>query len=167
MDKQQKKLIWALVVLAVIAIAGGLFNLWRAHKNNIASKVQNNQVQSHQIFGQITSITGSQIVVSGMHVLDVNPGNSDYKNRKAITVNIDSNTKLVKTIWHVHRSTGATNTFVKIDPDSIKKDQQTGSVDDFKNTTGQAITVKTAGNTINDTTVSATEIDYITIVFDK
>ena len=124
-----------------------------------------NSPESHKVSGIIKSIKDGQIIISGLHVDDASSEAPTYSLRKQnidLIVNVDANTKLVKTVWHVPFSREyLLKHDMLVDSEKIQKEDVVGSVDDFKNSIGMPLTVKTVKNSINDIILQAIEIDYI------
>lgn len=122
---------------------------------------------SHQAFGFLKSMTANQLVISGVHIIDGQEVARDYNQRlQDLTVVLTPATKLVKSVWHMPVTSKAlTDDKVKVDPAAIKKESLTGSISDFQNITGLPMTVTTLDNSVDKTTLQASEIDYTTYVF--
>ncbi len=147
-----------LVIVALIGVGG-----WALYRSKSGSQ-QQSAAQSHQIFGQIKSLTDTQIAISGVYLSDTNPAATDYKNRQDMTIQYDSNTKFTKTVWHMPSKTSLSKSKNQFDPNTIQKEQQLGTIAELKNVTGMPITVTTP-NVTGDKTIYAQEISYNTYLY--
>lgn len=148
----QKQWLW---FVALLIVAGVL--IWFGPK--LYSQYQN-RPQSHTLFGQIKEVKDNEILISGVHIIDGTQKISDHNSSQDITVKFNTNTKFVKTVWHMPPREEWEKVRANFDFNSVKKDQQSGLLDDLKVTVGIPITVKTSNNTINRKTVTASEIGY-------
>ena len=152
-------LVFGVIFVAVAAVAWLGYAGWYLPKYG---------PQSHQAVGIFKSMSGSQLVISGFHLKDDSPATPVYSLRRDLTVIIDSNTKLVRSVWHIPYSREyLTKNKTTLDAGTVKIEQQAGSIDDLKNISGMSITVKTADNSIRKNTLKATEISYVLYSYAK
>ncbi len=114
------------------------------------------QQQSHQIFGQVVSVTSNTIQVKGFYILDAKTAKSDYSKLYNVTVSVDSNTKFVKV---VSSGPSITNN-QKINLVDFKTQTVTGMLSDLKK--NMSVTIKTVDNILNSSAVTASQIVYTT-----
>ena len=118
--------------------------------------------------GVLKSVDDNKLIIFGEHLNDANPNIQDFSKRQDLTVIIDANTKLVKSVWYFPVTfTYLIENKIKLDPTKIQKEQQVGVIEDFKGLRGWAMTVKTKNNSINQTTLKAIEVEYAVFVYAK
>ena len=123
------------------------------------------QTQSHQVQGQLETLTQNSLDIMGVHVLDAYPEKSDFANPQPIQVKITSDTKFVKTIWYMLTKAELAKTNGVWYPDKLKKEQQEGSITDLSLVQGMLLTIKTLNNSAGDKIITASEIDYVIRIY--
>ncbi len=121
---------------------------------------QQNRLESHQFVGQIDSINDGEIQTLGYHVPDLDTAKSDYAHPQRVTVKVGPGTTFTKIIWRMISKEDLAKANGKIDPSTVEREQQAGSLDDLKSSEAVSITVKTEGDSLNDEVLTASEIDY-------
>lgn len=158
--KFKKGLLLGLVFVTIPLVAWFGYNQWSLSK--LIGQ------QSHEMSGVLKSIDGNKLTVFGSHIDDTTPNVADYSNRQDLTVIIESNTKLVKSVWNFPESLDSLiKNKTKLDLAKIEKEKQDGSIDDLKNIKGMPIIVRTKNNSVNDSTVKAEEVEYTIFVYPK
>jgi len=125
--------------------------------------------QSHQSSGVLKSVDGDKLIIFGSHINDNDINKAeDFSKRQDLTVVVGSETKFAKSVWYIPMTKEyLEENKIKLDLTKIKKEKLAGSIEDFKNVKGMPIIVKTKNNSINKSTLKATEIDYTIFVYAK
>ncbi len=150
---------WLTVGIIVIIVGGIVYGV----------KWYKNRPQSHLFVGRLIEVkSDGNLTVEGTRVNDTNPNKSDYNHLTTVTVKITGDTKLVKTLLYLPTKAETAKTGGIFYPKDLKKEQQAGSLLDFKNHESLGLTIKTKNSThIGDTVITAAEVDYTEPVFPK
>lgn len=124
------------------------------------------QPQSHLFSGQLVEILDdNSLVVRGTHVKDKTPESSDYIHPYVVTVEIVPDTKFAKTIWYMPTKAELEKNKGQWNSEDLRKEQQSGSVNDFKNTQGLLLDIITEDDTFfENKTITAKKIEYVVVV---
>jgi len=148
-----RKLAYAAIIL-VIAI--GLFlSVWRYI----------NRTQSHQFEGQVLKFSNDELELFGTYLIDNKLNMSDFANPKNVRVKINPNTKFLKTVLYMPTLEELKNSKGIWNPANLKQELQTGTLNDFKNTEGLGVVIKTLKNSMGDSVLVASEISYTVQVY--
>lgn len=124
--------------------------------------------QSHQFQGQLIKIADDgSLNMKGTRIIDTDPNSSDYTHTVTVTVKVTGDTKFMKTLLYLPTIDEVKATGGKYYPKDLKQEQQVGSASDLGSNIGNWIIIKTANNSVGDSTLNALEIDYTVSVYPK
>ncbi len=105
---------------------------------------------SHQFLGEVQSVSGGTITVLGVHIVDANPNQTDFKDKKTAAVATNPSTRFFRTVWKTPAQAGGL----------IQRVTEPGSLTDLVNNKNLTITVRTSADTFNLSSFTAAEVDY-------
>ncbi len=149
---------WLLFGLMFVAVA---VLVWFGDKLYFNYRQYSGRPESHEVQGQLKRISPDSLDVTGVHVFDIYPQNSDFTHPQPLRVKIAPDTKFVRTIWYMPTKAELAKTKGMWYPDKLKKEQQVGSIIDPGLVQGISLTIKTSNNSIRDKVIKASEVDYV------
>jgi hypothetical protein len=149
------------IVVAILVLFGA--------RRYFSPRLYDNQFQSHTFGGQLVQILNDKnLVVKGTFVRDDDPNKSDFTYLYVVTVKVTADTKFIKTLIYMPSQADLKKSGGFWDPANLKKEQQAGSEEDFKNTQGLPLTIKTKDRIyVGDKVITAQEISYTKPVYPR